>query len=989
MAEEKIYGDQFKALMRTSAISQGELAEAAEISVESIKDYQRPSRWLSANSKAITVIHELREKLEDRLKKARDFLLRSYRNQLGGTRNFPGIDLPSLSPEEYAPYIFLRDGYQSSPSGGTRKPYNKWRDELTGRFQEGYSRSLPNKSSVIIVGEPGVGKTTCLRLLLTDEVLFEKATPLVFPLHMLGETNGELQENIETSVSAYIERYHWDSKLPNLQDFIHIEKSRGRLLFVLDGLDELPSIPVRHHVLSLAQRLDAPFVLSSRPAKPILLNTNIVAKLYSVCNFTPELILRYLEFMAVRCGEDQRSQNIRLYANLLKVKRVSHKAISRVAIETIGGIRDEPAILDLLSQPAILNIAIGMAGTLKGAALSNEFLLDTYHNFVAEKGSEFRTLACVGVERTVDRGDFARIIAAIAWLGFYIAEERGRIPLALVRDKIEEWVEDSNVNEHKQIVAAALQGAIDCNLINADEFENGSIQFSFSHGQLLSYYAGRFIELQTNLALINDSPRKPFHGMTPPKASWADNASFWRMISVPTLGAAQGALFHYLHQTSANDRMPWQLSAQMLNVLADTPRIPTSDLIPNGDLSGADSLKEKIHKILPGFRIIAWRLLDSAGNGPWRGDRNTAFLKQELKKWIIEQYQTTSYEYVFEAILLNCHRLVTESSSIKAWGEDFWRFSENLAALKDGLAHRRTIANIREWSSGIPTNVGMNIENDIRLMRRCLYMVRFFNEEWDSDDGRERIIEWLKSIDDIVSKCETARKTSLQCLHRMIKSTVFHLDAGARGHGRPLNRDSEKWLHTLWVSFTRESMIMSNQRNRLTAANSVEDFFARYCEPAEDFGIESIETLYSAFFPRNADAKWFSDLKELVLNKLEQCQNSVSDPDGDISVSVLEARLCHLILALGQSNYHRVLFLPKHYSLSGIGVNEIDAKYCDGEGRTLKLLFRGAERPLLSNAEKNTANRTQFSVGEFQLYDYYTRAIWGLIGDNPQTILGL
>jgi hypothetical protein len=102
-----------------------------------------------------------------------------------------------------------------------------------------------------------------------------------------------------------------------------------------------------------------------------------------------------------------------------------------------------------------------------------------------------------------------------------------------------------------------------------------------------------------------------------------------------------------------------------------------------------------------------------------------------------------------------------------------------------------------------------------------------------------------------------------------------------------------------------------------------------------------------------------------------------------------EAKLSHLVLGLGQDHYMRMLFLPPSYSLGMIGINEVSSEHWDKEGEFLKILCRGAARPLGTIDEQALVQRTIFSVGEFQLYDYYTRAIWGLLGDDPRTILSI
>jgi hypothetical protein len=979
MIDDKLSGDGLRQLMRTSAITVSELADKAALSPDSINDYLRPSRTVSRD--VLKAVRLLEDSIEDRLQSARDHLLTSYRNQIGRPRNFPGTDLPRLDVGDLEPFIHLREG-SDLKKAEILIPFKQWTEQIRGQFAGWYNRDQRrNAAGVILLGEPGIGKTTCLRLLISSEDVFKFCTPVVLPLHLLNETH---LKNLDDAILAHMAEFHWTNRLPELREFLRLERDRKRLLYVLDGFDELGSIAARLRVITLVQQLTNPYLLSSRPTRPDLSSSSMLATTYSVASFSPEQILNYISFIAARRlaneGGNEREHDIENFGKLIQRKRDLHQNLKKSLVGPIPTLADEPAIISLLSRPAVLNIALGMAKKLDGKPPSYEHLLDTYHVFVAERGSEFRSLAPTGVERIVDRGDFLRILAAISWLGFYIATEDGRIPLDKLRGKIEEWVEEvAEFKEAKTFIAAALQGAVDCNLIKRDEFQRDSIEFTFSHDLMLSYYAGRFVELTTNtLAVIG--PQRRTRKSIRLKGSWADKALFRTMLKVPTLGAAQGAIYHYLQRVARSDSTGFQLAAHQIQTVADQTRVPHDD---------AGIPAEQIHEILPGHKIVAWRVLGSLENQKAFSGHRIEELHISLSTWLREQYKHTSFEYVFEAILRNCYPLLKKDAS--DMGEDFWRFSNDFSDLRQGLDQYGALRELERWIENPEfetPGAHKKLESAIRVIRRCIYMTRYFQTDW-SGPHRNAMIDWMKYVDDLVRKTNRADQKPLQCLHRAIKSSVLHLEQNeASQKHSDRERAGSKWLADLIASAWDDSKKLDEHRDELAASRNVEEFFGIYCQTEKDSGIESIEHLYSAFYPPQATSQWHPKLAALAIDRLADCQKKSASPSPEATDLALEAKLCHLVLGLGQSSYYRPLFLPDRYSLSALGVPEIDSAHADHDGKMLKLLFNGAARPL-RKGESTLVNATSFSVGEFQLYDYYTRAIWSLLGDNPQTILGV
>jgi len=108
---------------------------------------------------------------------------------------------------------------------------------------------LPRHRRLVILGDPGAGKTTFLRYvalaLITGPAAIEERLgvqanwlPVLFPIAAYAD---KLKDDADLSLTDYLPQYFKARELPDLGPLFRAEIEQGNCLFLLDGLDEVGS----------------------------------------------------------------------------------------------------------------------------------------------------------------------------------------------------------------------------------------------------------------------------------------------------------------------------------------------------------------------------------------------------------------------------------------------------------------------------------------------------------------------------------------------------------------------------------------------------------------------------------------------------------------------------------------------------------------------------------------------------------------------------
>ncbi len=312
---------------------------------------------------------------------------------------------------------------------------------------------LPRHRRLVVLGDPGAGKTTFLRYVAlalalaagsatTEERLGVQANwlPVLFPIAAYAE---KLKDDADLSLTDYLPQYFKARELPDLGPLFRAEMAQGNCLFLLDGLDEVGSpgdrLAAVKRVADLARRYpDNRIIVTSRiagyhqaPLADDFLHLTIQP-------FDDEDIARFAQ------------QWCQAYETLDGVTSQAEERAHQRAERLVAEIHSDPNIAKLAANPLLLSILalIHYQGTrlphqrAELYRLCVEALAETWNR---ARGLSGRPINLFLGDRPLDERFVVDVLGPVA---FWMHEER---PERVVERRDLERLIADRLQEHEQV----------------------------------------------------------------------------------------------------------------------------------------------------------------------------------------------------------------------------------------------------------------------------------------------------------------------------------------------------------------------------------------------------------------------------------------------------------------------------------------------------------------------------------------------------------
>lgn len=293
-----------------------------------------------------------------------------------------------------------------------RRPLHDVEDKLSALLEQSFSRldrgSLlfdhkPLAPMCVVLGHPGSGKTFFLRWLALRGVQSipslqtSSSLPLLIPLAALQRTDLSLLEQIISFLLS--------EKQPAAH-IVHTQAQEGRVLFLLDGLDEVGSLSQRAFVARAIEGLREQF-----PGCKVVVTSRIVGYADAPLQGEP-FELAPLQDEQIR---DFLTRWCELYAQELFGHDPQARAKGRLdGLQLARDVLDHPSLVELVRTPLLLTV---LALVHRAGLRLPEHRIELYeHAFrvLVERWNQVRSLARSSAAAPVTMADALRLLGPVA-----------------------------------------------------------------------------------------------------------------------------------------------------------------------------------------------------------------------------------------------------------------------------------------------------------------------------------------------------------------------------------------------------------------------------------------------------------------------------------------------------------------------------------------------------------------------------------------------
>ncbi|MDD2921900.1 MAG: NACHT domain-containing protein, partial [Anaerolineales bacterium] len=353
---------------------------------------------------------------------------------------------------------------------------------------------LQKHSGVIVLGDPGAGKTTfvkylALRLARGEGKLIglDDYLPILLPLSAFANALSTRDIRLDDFIAEYFAGIGAD--LP-IGEMLSEALKAGRALILLDGLDEVRDLNVRNTVV---ERVVDFFAFHRREGNKFVLTSRVVG--YRAVRPSAEDLV---ECTIVDFEEDEIEEFVTYWTSALEKQAQGNTAVARADAETdrrelLDAIQQNQGVRQLASTPLLLTILALMKR--QGVSLPERRvqLYDQYVNTLLSTWNRARSLSGRAPGRDIDEIQTLRILAPLALWMHEVSPGVGLVGREDMRRKLEElFLERSDASPHQ----AARQFLIDVREHAALLLERGPGEYGFIHLTFEEYLAAVALALK-------------------------------------------------------------------------------------------------------------------------------------------------------------------------------------------------------------------------------------------------------------------------------------------------------------------------------------------------------------------------------------------------------------------------------------------------------------------------------------------------------------
>ncbi len=353
---------------------------------------------------------------------------------------------------------------------------------------------LQNYSGVIVLGDPGAGKTTFLKYLALrlargegERIGLGDFLPIILPL--AGFANALQTRDIP--LDDFIEEYFAGigASMP-IGQMLNEALKAGRALILLDGLDEVRDLNMRNTVI---ERVVDFFAFHRRQGNKFVLTSRVVG--YRAVRPSAEDLV---ECTIVDFEEDEIEEFVGHWTTALERQAQGNTAVARADAETdrrelLDSIHQNPGVRQLASTPLLLTILALMKR--QGVSLPERRvqLYDQYVTTLLSTWNRARSISGRAPGRDLDEIQTVRILAPLALWMHEVSPGVGLVGSEEMRRKLEELFADrGDVSPHQ----AARQFLMDVREHAALLLERGPGAYGFIHLTFEEYLAAVALALK-------------------------------------------------------------------------------------------------------------------------------------------------------------------------------------------------------------------------------------------------------------------------------------------------------------------------------------------------------------------------------------------------------------------------------------------------------------------------------------------------------------